>query len=325
MFGRRDDPGQPGLVEPHRPRPAFHGDDRQLGRAGQELVVEQPGQLADRHAEPQRDREQPDERAELGVFEDGPLHVRAVDGGGPVEDDEVDAVLGRGLHGVGHRRDVGVDARPDVLDVEDEDVDPLDHARLRHLARLLGVERAHVLVDVLEHPRFGLEGLPVEAEDGELELLVVVERHVLARLGVPPDAVLGTVEGDEIDGRVRAEQVDRRPQARVRSRGIGDQADPLALDEIEVLFEEDLDPELDPGGRRLRRRLRPLGPGASREDQAQGQDQTEGRRDGQGPLPCHDRREARSSVHGRRSFPSGFVRPLRITARAPASQSGNAP
>ena len=51
----------------------------------------------------------------------------AVDRVGAIEDDEALAVLGRGQHRIPHRRDVGVKARSDVLDVEDERVEPLEH------------------------------------------------------------------------------------------------------------------------------------------------------------------------------------------------------
>ena len=77
------------------------------------------------------------------------------------------------------------------------------------------VERAHVFVDVLEHARLGLHGRAVEAEDGNAEFLVHIKRNVLAGLGVSPDAVLGAVEGDELDSgmvaRKRSIVLRRRP------------------------------------------------------------------------------------------------------------------
>ena len=59
--GGRQDPWQPGLVEEHRARPTLHRDDVNRGR-DPEMVVEEPRQLADRHAVAHRDRELTDER-----------------------------------------------------------------------------------------------------------------------------------------------------------------------------------------------------------------------------------------------------------------------
>ena len=44
-----------------------------------------------------------------------------------VEHDEPDAVLGGGFHRVAHGRDVGVEARANVLNVEDQRVDAREH------------------------------------------------------------------------------------------------------------------------------------------------------------------------------------------------------
>src|SRR3954468_23563304 len=54
---------------------------------------------------------------------------------GPIEDDELLAMVGTGLHGLAHRRDVGVKASADVLYVEDNGVDFCEHGG-RWLARL---------------------------------------------------------------------------------------------------------------------------------------------------------------------------------------------
>ena len=103
-----------------------------------ELRVEQPRQLADRHAVPHRDRELADERLEARC-ERRALHVHAVDRVGAVADDDRHAVPRARAQAVGHRVDVGVDARADVLQVDDERVETAQHVRGR-LARL-AVER----------------------------------------------------------------------------------------------------------------------------------------------------------------------------------------
>ena len=101
-------------------------------------LVEQARQLADRHAVTHRDRELADERFEAGR-ERRALDVHAVDRVGPVAHDHRHAVARARAQAVGHRVDVGVDARADVLQVDDEHVEAAQHVRGR-LARL-AVER----------------------------------------------------------------------------------------------------------------------------------------------------------------------------------------
>ena len=86
------------------------------------VVVEQPRQLADRHAVAHRQRIEPDERLEP-VHEHRPFDRVAADRIGTIADDHLDAVLLRRHQAVRHRVDVGVDARADVLQIDDEQVD----------------------------------------------------------------------------------------------------------------------------------------------------------------------------------------------------------
>ena len=111
-----------------------------------------------------------DERLETR-HEHHAFDLRAADRVGPVADDDLQAVLARGLQAVRHRVDVGVDADADVLQVDDEHVEVGQHLR-RRLARL-AVERihrhaAHLVVRVprLDHVVLHIRAEPVlRAED----------------------------------------------------------------------------------------------------------------------------------------------------------------
>ena len=63
MFGDGITHGSAGLVGVHVAPPALHRHDLERG-ADAEVLVEEPRQLADRHAVPHRDRELADERLE---------------------------------------------------------------------------------------------------------------------------------------------------------------------------------------------------------------------------------------------------------------------
>jgi len=90
---------------------------------------------------PQRDREHPDKGLKA-LSQDRPFHVHAADGIGAIEHDHV-AILARGRHHAErHRPDVRVDARPDILQVENQDI---------HLG---------------QHLRCGRARRPIEAEEG---------------------------------------------------------------------------------------------------------------------------------------------------------------
>ena len=92
-------------------------------------AVQKSGDLAGGHPVPVGQRVEPYE-GEVVVPDEIPFHG-AADRVRAVEHEDALAVLGRGLHRVGHRPDVGVVARADVLDVEDERVESLEHLCLR--------------------------------------------------------------------------------------------------------------------------------------------------------------------------------------------------
>ena len=129
QVGRGHDPRQPGGVVVRRPLPAVQTRHLQLG-AEAEMVVEQARQLADRQAVAQRDRELPDERL-VARLEQGALDLHAADGVGPVAHHHGQVVACGRAQAVGHRVDVGVDARAHVLQVDDEDVEAVEHGRGR--------------------------------------------------------------------------------------------------------------------------------------------------------------------------------------------------
>src|SRR5262245_35517884 len=76
-----------------------------------------------------------DERELVGIRERS-LHIYPVDRIDPVQNDESDIVSGSFFHGQSHGRDVSVEASADVLNIEDERVDPFEHfsSRLPHLS-----------------------------------------------------------------------------------------------------------------------------------------------------------------------------------------------
>ena len=91
-----------------------------------------------RHAVTDRHREVTDE-AELRLVERRAFDLEAVDRVGAVEHDDRQLPLRRLLHHVRHRGHVGVEARADVLEVDHDRVEPLEHRRGRTPA--VAVER----------------------------------------------------------------------------------------------------------------------------------------------------------------------------------------
>ncbi len=60
-------------------------------------------------------------------LQDVPLDRKAVDGVGPVKHNDGDLLLGRRLHAISQGGGVGVEPGADVLDVEDEGLDAIEH------------------------------------------------------------------------------------------------------------------------------------------------------------------------------------------------------
>ena len=181
-------------------RPALHRDDLEI-RAQAEVRVEHPRELGDGHAVPHRDRKLADERLEA-VLEDGAFDLHAANRVGPVADDHLEPVSLRRTQAVGHRVDEGVDAGTDVLQVDDQRVEPRQHFGGR-LARLT-VKR------VDRHappPVFGVRGLD----------------HVVLEVG--PKPVLRAEYRGQRDLLRRRDAVDDMPEGAVNRGRVGDDPD----------------------------------------------------------------------------------------------------
>ena len=155
-------------------------------------------------------------------LEQVPLDFVAANRIRPVADNDVHAVTGGGAQAVGHRVDVGVDTRADVLQIHDEHVDVPKHLGGR-FARL-AVERVH------------RHGSPRVPPVGRLDHVVL---HVRSK------AMLRTEEGGDGDVSVLDETIGRVPEGAVDRRRIADDADPAAGDEPAICLEQPIDPERD--------------------------------------------------------------------------------
>ena len=196
----------------HLAAPAVHLDDFQR-RAKVELLVEEAGELADRHPVAHRNGKQPDERF-VSRQEPRAFDVDPVDRVRPVADDHGNAVPAARAQAIRHRVDVGIDARADVLQVDHHGVDVAQHlgGRLARLAvervdrdapaRIARVRRLdHVVLQVRAEAVLGAE------QGREVDVRVVEQdRHVgpgqaevgsLALLPRRPLQELGAVEGAE--------------------------------------------------------------------------------------------------------------------------------
>ena len=151
------------------------------------------------------------ERLQIGIHH-GALDHAAGDGIGTVEDDHGDVAAARLLQDVEQRRQVGVVAHADVLDVEDEHADAVEHVARRPSRRA------------------------VEAPDRPAGGRIAAVRHV--RVDVATDAVLGREDrGEAHPGRIR-EEIDRSAALGVDARLVRDEPDGVALERGEVLVDQ---------------------------------------------------------------------------------------
>ena len=124
------------------------------------------------------------------------LQYRAINeviGVGAITDDEGLPLLGTSLHEVVHRGDIGIEARTDILQVEDEEVNIGEHLGGRALA------------------------LSVEAHYGKSRLLVHTATYILPCIDLPTKTMLGDEETYDIDAlgeegiyKMRARTADER-------------------------------------------------------------------------------------------------------------------
>ena len=133
----------------------------------------------------------------------------------PIEHEDRDLPLRRLLHHVRHRRLVRVEARADVLDVDDHRVDALQHLVGR--AARLAVERV----------------------DRQAGLLVLLRRHLVVERA--PDPVLGAEERHQRHALGLEQQVDGRRARAGDARVVRHQADALAAQPLEPLGLQDVD------------------------------------------------------------------------------------
>ena len=194
---RGHDPRRTGLVAEIRSPPAVHGHHVEVG-ADAEVLVEEPRQLAHRHAVAHRDGVLPDERLEASRQERA-FHCEATDRIRPIAHDDRHAVLAARDEAVGHGVDEGVDARADVLQIDDQGVEPREH---------LGGGL----------PRFAVERVDRHAP----RVVVPVRRldHVVLQVG--PEAVLRPEDGAERHAVGRAHTIDDVPELVIDRGGIGD-------------------------------------------------------------------------------------------------------
>ena len=123
--GRWHHPRQARLIPVHVPMPPFHRRDFEI-RADVEVIVEEPGQLPNRHPVPHRYRKLPDKRLEA-TGQRGTLDLGPADRVRPIAHDDRDTVPGRGAHAVGHGVDVGIDPGADILEVNHQNIQSLKH------------------------------------------------------------------------------------------------------------------------------------------------------------------------------------------------------
>src|SRR5437773_1103948 len=218
---RGKDPGKTGVGEEHAPPPSLHrhhGERAASGAAHPDAVgapdgaaaavghaqVDERGQLAERQPVAHGDGIETHERGVSGP-DQVPLERLAAERIRPIEDDDLLAGGGAGLERERRRPLEGVDARPDVLELDEQQV------------------------DALQHLRRGRAGLRVEAVDRNAELGIdAVSRldHVVLLLA--GEAVLRPEEGAQALAAETADDVACRDQLGRDGRGVQEQPDPPA-------------------------------------------------------------------------------------------------
>jgi hypothetical protein len=152
----------------------------------------------------QRNGEEADERLEPGLqqlaFDRDPAdRVR------PIADDHRQADAAGGLQAVRHRVDEGVDARADVLQIDHEDVEVLQHLRRRLAGFAVQRVHRHASPRVLRMRRLDH---------------VVLQRRM--------EAMLRAEDRAEADARLGEHAIDDVGEVAIDRGGVGDHTDPLA-------------------------------------------------------------------------------------------------
>ena len=154
----------------HPACPVLHRHHGEVG-ADAATLVEESRKLANRHSVTHRDRKLADERLEA-VDERRTVDLIAADRIGTIGDDDRHPVLPARAQAVGHGVHERIDARADVLEIDHEHVDPVEH--LRRWFPRLAVQRVHrhtasgiLRVASLDHVVLHVRAIAVlRAEDG---------------------------------------------------------------------------------------------------------------------------------------------------------------
>ena len=217
--GRRGNPGAAGFGIEHVAPPAGHRHDCQIG-ADAKFAVDVSRQLADRQAVPQRDGGAADE-AVIGRVEQRPFDDGSADRVGPIEDDDGNPALGAGYRGNAHRPDERIDARAHVLQIDDEDIEPVEH---------LGGRPPRLAVEADRSARRGLDG--VRGLD-----------HV--GLLFAPQAVLRRKDRPHLAGKPLGEQLAGVAEAVIDRGLVHEQAEARTAEQVRRLAEAHFQADLD--------------------------------------------------------------------------------
>src|SRR5213080_2515072 len=122
---RRHHPSKAGLIKPHRALPIFHRQDRQPA-IGECFVSELPGQFADRAGMPNRNRMQANKRSVFRI-EGWSFGCNTVDWVWSIKDQNRNSCFLTGAHTEIHRPNERVIARADILKINKEKIDIVQH------------------------------------------------------------------------------------------------------------------------------------------------------------------------------------------------------
>ena len=154
-----------------------------------------------------------------------PFHVAPADQVRPVENEEVELRMRGGLHAEEHGGLVRVVARADVLDVEDQRIEPAQRPARRP-------------------KRFG--AVSVQRVDRDPDCPVAPAARGGHVLDVPAAAVFRAEEGGKPDAPRRVEQVRGVTQAPVHRRGVAEQSHGTPPQGGEALLDEHVEAGPDP-------------------------------------------------------------------------------
>jgi len=121
------DPWEFSCVEIFATLPALQFNNLQVDIDGH-FRLEKASELTHGHAVTNREAMEADERL-LAVVQHRARDVNAVDRVRAVENNKSDVVVGSRLHRVTHRRNIGIEARTDVLDIKHNGIDSIEHFR----------------------------------------------------------------------------------------------------------------------------------------------------------------------------------------------------